>query len=187
MDPDRDADGDDATAMAQAMGFSSFGTQDPPQKKRRYNAATDAVTSTQQHLQERNRQSATGSNSTPLGTLKQPAANSDEIDLHDDDEDGNSGIAASHRPAEEVPQAITAPPVGLPARPAPGTGFVGSASKPSSQGRSEKNPRRHNELWYQGYYDSTSNENPWERLEKAMGLESKGVWVPRQTHAPMTT
>jgi hypothetical protein len=33
--------------------------------------------------------------------------------------------------------------------------------------------------WWEGYYDPTSNENPWEKLEQAMGLEPKGTWCPR--------
>ncbi|TEA18183.1 hypothetical protein C8034_v011084 [Colletotrichum sidae] len=30
--------------------------------------------------------------------------------------------------------------------------------------------------WWEGYYDTKSNENPWERLEKKMGVEPRGSW-----------
>ena len=31
--------------------------------------------------------------------------------------------------------------------------------------------------WWTDYYDRSSNENPWERLEKARGLEPVGSWI----------
>ncbi|KAK4122864.1 hypothetical protein N657DRAFT_681819 [Parathielavia appendiculata] len=37
----------------------------------------------------------------------------------------------------------------------------------------------HNPLWYVDYYDSSSNENPWEGMEKYKGLAPVGSWVPR--------
>lgn len=40
-----------------------------------------------------------------------------------------------------------------------------------------------NELWYVGYYDPSFNENPWMRLEKEKGLQSKGKWLERRGHA----
>jgi hypothetical protein len=99
--------------------------------------------------------SGTGANSTALG---RPAANVDEIDLEDEGEnptteDGNP------RP---VTQAQVRP-ASLPQRPAPFTSGGGAESR----------------VWYEGYYDHLSNENPWDRLEKAKGLEAKGSWVPR--------
>jgi hypothetical protein len=36
-----------------------------------------------------------------------------------------------------------------------------------------------NPLWYVNYYDSSSNENPWEGMEKYKGLAPVGTWVPR--------
>ncbi|TIC96893.1 hypothetical protein CH35J_007675 [Colletotrichum higginsianum] len=33
--------------------------------------------------------------------------------------------------------------------------------------------------WWEGYYDRASNENPWDRLEKKAGVQSRGSWVPR--------
>lgn len=37
----------------------------------------------------------------------------------------------------------------------------------------------HNPRWYIDYYDLSFNENPWAKLEKAMGLKSVGTWVER--------
>lgn len=159
-------DMDDTTddIMAQ-MGFSSFGGQTRPQKKRRYNPRADAVQDAPS--------SGTGANSTALGQERPPAANADEIDLEDDDPTTEpSATQAQVRPAS------------LPQRPAPGTGFVGGGQKPaaahhppppaaSHEGGGSRAP------WYEGYYDHLSNENPWERLEKTKGLESKGSWLPR--------
>ncbi|KAG5976187.1 hypothetical protein E4U58_005810 [Claviceps cyperi] len=167
MDPDTDADAE-AAAMAQAMGFSSFGAQDRPSKKRRYNSATDA------------RISMTGSNSTPLGvpSAKTPT-HREEIDLQDEDE-GNHTTPLQKACQGSLPPA----PVGLPARPAPGIEFVGGSSYqpggPPSQRQHER--RRHEE-----YYDWSVNENPWERLEKAMGLETDGDWVPRASRTAAAT
>ncbi|KAG6202231.1 hypothetical protein E4U10_000083 [Claviceps purpurea] len=172
MDPDTDTDAE-AAAMAQAMGFSSFGAQDRPSKKRRYNSATDA------------RVSVTGSNSTPLGvpSAKIPT-NTEEIDLQDADEDEDKIEVEGDEttPLQKASQGSLPPPppAGLPARPAPGIGFVGGSS---SQPGGPPAQRQHEEHRHKEYYDWSVNENPWERLEKAMGLETDGDWVPRASRA----
>ncbi|KAG6008510.1 hypothetical protein E4U21_004350 [Claviceps maximensis] len=176
MDSDADAD---AVAMAQAMGFSSFGAQDRPLKKRRYNAAAGSISSAEKASQPQ----ATGSNTTPLAAPSaKTSTNAEEIDLHDDDEDNDDDDDATPQQAGRASKQAT--PSGLPARPAPGTGFVGGVSSEKHGHAARFRPGKpaqtqHNELWYVDYYDSTSNENPWERLEKAMGLETKGLWVSR--------
>ncbi|KAK0634867.1 hypothetical protein B0T17DRAFT_502468 [Bombardia bombarda] len=38
-----------------------------------------------------------------------------------------------------------------------------------------------NRQWYIDYYDPSSNENPWERLEQTMGLEPRGSWLPSRS------
>ncbi|KAG5951353.1 hypothetical protein E4U53_003283 [Claviceps sorghi] len=180
MDPGAGAD-EDAAAMAQAMGFSSFGAQDHPSKKRRYNAAADSIWSAETAPQPQ----ATGSNTTPLAApAAKTSTNAEEIDLNDEDdvEDDDDGTASSQ--AGQVSMAAGL--AGLPARPAPGRGFVGGVSSESHAHAPRFRPGKpaqtsHNELWYKDYYDSTSNENPWERLEKAMGLETKGTWVSRSS------
>ncbi|KAK4670946.1 hypothetical protein QC764_605190 [Podospora pseudoanserina] len=42
----------------------------------------------------------------------------------------------------------------------------------------------HNPNWYIDYYDSRSNENPWEPLEKKNGLEPVGTWLERKPYQP---
>jgi hypothetical protein len=173
----------EAAAMAAAMGFSAFGAQDRPQKKRRYNPAVDAVAKASSPGL---RAAPTGSNSTPLGThamtSKEAAsshanANADETNL-DGSDDGQPGAA----PQESQQQQAEPPHHGLPARPAPGTGFVGLSSRFAA--RPDASPGHTSKVWYEGYYDSTSNENPWEHIERTMGIGSKGTWVSRQTHPP---
>ncbi|KAK2058180.1 hypothetical protein LY76DRAFT_545122 [Colletotrichum caudatum] len=39
--------------------------------------------------------------------------------------------------------------------------------------------------WWEGYYDHTSNENPWERLEKRAGVQSRGTWLARGQAQPV--
>ncbi|KAK3344820.1 hypothetical protein B0H65DRAFT_186572 [Neurospora tetraspora] len=35
--------------------------------------------------------------------------------------------------------------------------------------------------WYTDYYDPSSNENPWERLEQQRGMEAVGSWLPSRS------
>lgn len=87
------------------------------------------------------------------------------------------------RPAPDLPSANpadlphpagipSAGPASLPARPPPGAADEHRA--PAS------GPSRHQgRIWWVGYYDPTSNENPWEILERKGGLEAIGAWLPR--------
>ena len=164
----------DEQAMAQAMGFSSFGSQNPLSKKRKYNPHADAA------VAEIAKPASTGSNSTPLGPppsrMGQPTGNADEIDL--EDEDANEGRVPTPNPAVNA-GGMQVRPHGLPKRPAPGTGFVGSAGRGSAGGDHQGRGQDTGSPWYEGYYDPSSNENPWWKLEKSMGLESKGTWLRR--------
>ncbi|KAK1242161.1 hypothetical protein MKX07_000147 [Trichoderma sp. CBMAI-0711] len=184
---------DDAAAMAQAMGFSSFGAQPRPQK-RKYNPHADAVTSSDSATAQRAaaKPSATGSNSTPLGVVasrKPAAANADEIDLDEDEDQAkdddksanvdngdileNSAGVSEEKPTQSPAPASVRPP-GLPNRPPPGV------SAPSSSGghHPRTNHRREDDdSWSEGYYDPQSNENPWRRLEEAKGLQPLGTWL----------
>ncbi|POR31711.1 Uncharacterized protein TPAR_08061 [Tolypocladium paradoxum] len=185
-----DPGADDEAAMAQMMGFSAFGA--PQNKKRKYNPNADAATGAPpQPSRGSGRGASTGSNATPLGQAQNRAAgraatttDTHEMDL---DDDGDSAPAAAHLPAQEDATASSGPalvrPAGLPERPAPRTGFVGSPfSEPlAGQRRHERRPDDDPSRgqWYQGYYDASSNENPWDRLEKAMGLQPKGTWISR--------
>ncbi|KAI1403308.1 hypothetical protein F4819DRAFT_230919 [Hypoxylon fuscum] len=81
---------DSTAAMAEAMGFSSFGAN--PSKRRKYNPHTDEAvvassSTTTIPLHHNNAQeTSSGANATPLGVRIQ---NEDEVDL-DEDEDGAS-------------------------------------------------------------------------------------------------
>lgn len=105
MDPSYGAEDDEADAMARFMGFSSFGTQGPP-KKRKFNAAIDAMVEGQELAKlDRGGKKGQGSggNNIPLGkqrTFGQAGSNAtpvnyeDEIDLEDADEvdDGEAEV-----------------------------------------------------------------------------------------------
>jgi hypothetical protein len=126
---DIDAADDDAQAMPQALGFSSFGAQDRPQKKRRYNPHADASGLIPQTSAPK---TTTGSNSTPLGTSTRkaapppPAMNANEVDI-DDDDDANEGHTGPAPVASDAQHG--APPLGLPQRPPTST----ARAHPSSQ------------------------------------------------------
>ncbi|KAM0556055.1 hypothetical protein ACHAPJ_006040 [Fusarium lateritium] len=158
MDPstDNDVEAPDEALMAQ-MGFSSFGATSPPSKRRRYNPRADASLPA--------KSSATGANSTALGT----GPNADEIALDDNDDNDEN-------PGQQVP--AQARPASLPQRPAP------AADQRLGQ---HSAPREVRDTWYVGYYDPMSNENPWERIEKARGLETKGTWITRGSGNATTT
>lgn len=153
MDPsDNDVEAVDEALMAQ-MGFSSFGAASPPSKRRRYNPNADALLPS--------KSSATGANSTALGT----GSNTNEIVLDGDDDDNqNEDKSGRQVPAQERPAS-------LPQRPAP-------ASAPRQGQHSVPHERK--ETWYIGYYDHLSNGNPWEKIEKARGLTSRGTWLSRE-------
>ncbi|KAH8803118.1 hypothetical protein F5884DRAFT_496574 [Xylogone sp. PMI_703] len=113
MDPDYIDEDEEASAMAAAMGFSSFGTQPNPNKKRKFNSATDAFVEGQQ-LAELYRGGkkgqGTGGNQIPLGKPRVIGAssenskkNSDEIDLGEDEEEEP---AVEEKDEEEGPQYI---------------------------------------------------------------------------------
>ncbi|KAM0264728.1 hypothetical protein ACHAQJ_000553 [Trichoderma viride] len=174
---------DEEEAMAQAMGFSSFGLQNRPQK-RKYNPHADAIISSDSKTAQRAaKPSATGSNSTPLGvSSRKPdsaAANVDEIDL-DENEDGNEDddVGIASKPIG-IPESSATPalvrPHGLPERPVPGTGFIGPpGDDKGSHGHQDGSGHT---AWYEGYYDPASNENPWKRLEGSKSLQSLGTWI----------
>ncbi|EGR48590.1 uncharacterized protein TRIREDRAFT_107374 [Trichoderma reesei QM6a] len=186
---------DEAAAMAQAMGFSSFGAQPRPQK-RKYNPHADAVTSSDSATAQRAaaKPSVTGSNSTPLGLVasRKPdsaAANADEIDLDEDEDQAkdddksanvdnadvleNSAGVSEEKPTQSSAPASVRPP-GLPNRPPPG---VGAPSSSGGHHPRTNHRREDDDSWSEGYYDPQSNENPWRRLEEAKGLQPLGTWL----------
>lgn len=84
---------DTTTAMAQAMGFSSFGAQNNSNKRRKFNPRADAVvasssTPTDAHHHNSVAQRVeSGSNATPLGVRTR---NEDEIDLEGGEDEANA-------------------------------------------------------------------------------------------------
>ncbi|KAI4858910.1 hypothetical protein F4820DRAFT_462898 [Hypoxylon rubiginosum] len=90
-----DSEDDTASAMAAAMGFSSFGAQGNPNKRRKFNPHADAV------VDDAAQETKTGSNATPLG-VRAPAwrahHNKDEIDLDDDEEEGLDAPSSEGKP-----------------------------------------------------------------------------------------
>ena len=135
IDPNVDGSGDGkavAQAMATAMGFSSFGTQDSdrPAKKRRYD---DGNLPLPVHPKETD-----------------PAA-------HRGGRGGRGGRGSSRGSGRG--------------------GWQGGGRGGGEPGGSGSEP------WWTDYYDPSSNENPWERLEQARGIEPVGTWLPtRQSH-----
>ncbi|KAI0116478.1 hypothetical protein GGR51DRAFT_319159 [Nemania sp. FL0031] len=107
---------DTATAMAAAMGFSSFGAQ-KPNKRRKFNPSTDAfvapispsnsasisASALPFHRYNDNYAATTGSNTVPLGNRRQNT-NVDEIDLDDDDDNENG---SQFSPKAQSTQRIT--------------------------------------------------------------------------------
>ncbi|KAH6896777.1 hypothetical protein B0T10DRAFT_164056 [Thelonectria olida] len=161
--PDADVNPDDEQAlMAQAMGFSAFGSQHP-NKKRRYNPRADAG-----GFSLPLKPAGTGANSTTLGHGPLKGSNADEIAL---DDGGDDNV-----PAQATAQVR---PASLPQRPAaPHGGFAAGQYQPQFQHHRPQNSPSLG-IWYDGYYDPMSNENPWERIEKARGMSSVGSWLSR--------
>ncbi|KAI1454118.1 hypothetical protein F4805DRAFT_461050 [Annulohypoxylon moriforme] len=218
---------DTAAAMAEAMGFSSFGSQNA-NKRRKFNPNADeafvASTSTSTiplHQGGGVREAKSGSNATPLGVRTQ---NKDEIDLEDDDDepevlhnevhhslsnsnDGNLG--PQYMDTSRPPTAITTEPTddiqskidsitGIPSNQwgaqSSASNIDGGASYRGGYGRGGHQPNRgrgrgkgrgrgggqgheSGKNWWEGYYDPTTNTNPWGSLEKTNGLEPLGSWM----------
>lgn len=77
----------DSAAIAAAMGFSSFGMQSHPNKKRRFNPRADAVVAAASSSRGNDRNASAGpALQHPLPQRPPPRANADEIDLEDDDD-----------------------------------------------------------------------------------------------------
>ncbi|TPX17144.1 uncharacterized protein E0L32_003262 [Thyridium curvatum] len=224
-------DEEDATsaAMAAMMGFSSFGAQDRPSKKRRFNPRADAATGTGRQGPLPPPPAGTGANSAPLGPARHYSSNlplhptpRDDDDDDDDDERQPQYIDTSRPVGHEEPAdpeeearfqaqidaivaagnatygSVAPPPSSSSASlsaPAPAPGLDGGplpaaatapARVPGGPGRGGAGGRgghRHGAGpggdWWIGYYDPSSNENPWARLEGQLGLQAHGSWLAR--------
>jgi hypothetical protein len=128
MDPNYIDEEEEAAAMAAMMGFSGFGSQKPPAKKRKF--AADAYIDGQESVDKGGKKGqGSGGNTMPLGkarvfgtgpmnkTMEPAAMNDSEIDLGEDNEtDGPQYIDTSLPPPiladEEGPR--LEPPRGVP-------------------------------------------------------------------------
>ncbi|KAK8039352.1 hypothetical protein PG993_007763 [Apiospora rasikravindrae] len=196
MDPD-EWDEDTAT-MAEAMGFASFGGQAHGSKRRKYNARADeAFVAGGDESTLPIHDAGSGPNNTPLGerrrrpTKKQKTkANADEIDLDDDDDDGDDdddqnkaaeaatevNTADTNDAQDPAPQYIdtSLPPIWPNQNSTPWGGMhsqMGAGNRRSGRDRASGQP------WWEGYYDPAFNTNPWEKIEKARGMQPRGTWL----------
>jgi hypothetical protein len=96
LSPERSED-EDANAMAAFMGFSAFGPQKPPTKRRKFNPTTDAFVEGQEleKLDRGGKKGAgSGGNMVPLGKMRflgEKKGNEDEIELDLDEEEDAEG------------------------------------------------------------------------------------------------
>ncbi|KAK8025507.1 hypothetical protein PG990_003330 [Apiospora arundinis] len=187
MDPmDPDEWDEDAAAMAEAMGFSSFGGQNHPSKRRKYNARADAafvVADGDESTLALHYDAGSGSNNTPLGERRQPKkqkTNTDEIDIDDNDNDGDQDAEGDGDVQSEIDAIVGDH--GLPKKP------VVSAVPAKRGGPAQSGSRHHGgggrggdresgQPWWDDYYDPAFNTNPWEKVEKKLGMEPRGTWL----------
>ncbi|KAK4246945.1 hypothetical protein C7999DRAFT_41658 [Corynascus novoguineensis] len=194
-------------AMAATLGFSSFGGAKPidnsndnrPSKKRRFNPHRDeAVIAFREPAFAADRTQAEAD----------PPAITDDI-TYADSEDDNKNLALNTTAAVTDPDAPPAAPTPsgltttttLPDAPQPAAAAwprnrgdyatMGQGSFPrrgggahggrggARGGRGGGSGGTRNPLWYVDYYDPSSNENPWEGMERFKGLEPVGTWLAR--------
>lgn len=178
----------DTSAMAAAMGFSGFGSQNPT-KKRKFNPNADAATSTLPKKPAG--YSSTGANTAPLGqrrpmTLPPPSSslpqrpgglvgNAEEIDLEDGEvnHDAASLLALGDAHGEEN---------GPAAKNGNDDHFAPNHHRRQG-GRNSRSQGHPDTPWWENYYDQKCNENPWEELERQRGLSARGDWIPRRPRA----
>ncbi|KAK8094673.1 hypothetical protein PG997_001358 [Apiospora hydei] len=193
MDPDEWDE--DTAAMAEAMGFASFGGQAHGSKRRKYNARADDAYVAGAGGDKSTlpfHDAGSGSNNTPLGERRQPTkkqktkANEDEIDLDDDDDDDPNKAADTNDAQDPAPQYIdtSLPPIWPNQNSTPSPEWAAAASRRggaySQQGagnRRSGRDRASGPPWWNDYYDPAFNTNPWEKIEKARGLQPRGPWL----------
>ncbi|KAI1444257.1 hypothetical protein F5Y02DRAFT_178577 [Annulohypoxylon stygium] len=219
---------DTAAAMAEAMGFSSFGAQNA-NKRRKFNPrADDAVVASTSaiplHQTGAIKEVKSGSNTTPLGVRVQ---NKDEIDLEEDDhqldapqsetqhglnndnsdqpgpqymDTSRPSTTAMTESTDDIQSKIDnltgATPHQWEAQSSPfgfdrgasyrggyGRGYQGNRGRGQGRGRGRGRGggggqgHESGHKWWEGYYDPSTNTNPWESLEKASNLEPVGSWM----------
>ena len=145
------------TALQEMLGFTSFGAQNP--KKRKFS-----------------------------GTVVAPPDDGGDCSVvRTTQRGGESGLPP--RPAD-----LPSRPADLPSRPPALTqqqqwhqqrqkqrwGRHGGEER-EDEGEEEEagRQRERRDPWWDGYYDPTSNENPWAELERRAGLGEKGSWLAK--------
>lgn len=84
-------------------------------------------------------------------------------------------------PAQPIPEGNTeteAQPAATQIQPNPSLPAKPPASAPQQHRGAGRHQGRERD-WWTDYYDPSSNENPWELLERKGGLEPVGSWLPR--------
>ncbi|KAI3319132.1 hypothetical protein HD806DRAFT_294487 [Xylariaceae sp. AK1471] len=194
-------DEDTAAAMAAAMGFSSFGAQ-KSNKRRKFNPSTDAVVdeaaSTGSNMiplgmRKKNTDEVDldDDDVEEEHTASVSQAAQGTTTDHDDEDPEPQYLDTSRPPAPIVPEptdelqsmidtivgssADTNPP------PQVSSSVVSSGlSIRGGRGGRQRNMNRDGRpgtKWWEGYYDPAFITNPWEKLEKSIGLEPRGPWV----------
>ncbi|KAK2004299.1 hypothetical protein LX36DRAFT_650083 [Colletotrichum falcatum] len=85
--------------------------------------------------------------------------------------------ALPRRPEVSWGKEVGSAPTAMPTRERHGEVAAGRPPRGGRQGYQQQ--RGDGKPWWEGYYDHASNENPWERLEKKAGVQSRGTWVSR--------
>ncbi|KAK1761068.1 hypothetical protein QBC47DRAFT_369002 [Echria macrotheca] len=166
---------DPEAAMAAAMGFSAFGTQpqNRPSKKRKFNPSSPDGPPLP---------AGTGANSLPVHPRSSESISTGSSSNYPaqigTDLPTTTGAGAGAEAGSEAGIGIaTGPEIRR------GGGGGGNARGGHGHGHGQRNP-----LWYTDYYDPTSNQNPWERLEQMRGLPAVGPWLPpSSSHSAVPT
>ncbi|KAK1986365.1 hypothetical protein LZ30DRAFT_582314 [Colletotrichum cereale] len=85
--------------------------------------------------------------------------------------------ALPRRPEMPWGKEMGSAPTAMPTRERHAEAAAGHPARGGRQGYQQQ--RNDGKPWWEGYYDHASNENPWERLEKRAGVQSRGTWVSK--------
>ena len=173
----------ESAALAQALGFTAFGAQPPdaddhtrPNKKRRFNPLADAaVIATPQQEEQPPTTILTASR-----VQIHPSTTTDEINY--DDSNPNPNLDSLPHPQNRSRSGTPTSFRGDSGGRGRGGNRGGSArgSGGGGHGHVGHGGHAHNPTWYVDYYDASFNQNPWEALEKRLGLQAVGSWLARR-------
>ncbi|OIW27214.1 hypothetical protein CONLIGDRAFT_418246 [Coniochaeta ligniaria NRRL 30616] len=207
--PDSDQEAESAAMAAMMGFTSFGAPKPPPSKKRRYNPRADAATAADSDPDESEpwgtgantlpllprsvvRGGGVGETAMEGGGEAEQGGEID-LGLEGSDAAGDEGAGRGAGGDDEDPAPRYIDTSRSPVR----TGGDETASAPSAAasgyggyqpaggrggrggGGGGAGPPGGKRIWWTDYYDPSSNENPWEGLEKARGLEPVGSWLPR--------